>query len=107
MTVDDLLTELRATASESPWVWVERIYNRTRPEVDLRARADADDFLGAVLRTANDSLESVEGLRELAGVVGDVYTGRKNGLPAPTDEQLRTWSAEARWELVELLEPEE
>ncbi len=105
--VDDLLGELRATASESPWVWVERIDDRTRPEVDMRARAEADDFLGAVLRTANDSLESVDGLQELAGVVGDVYTGRKNGLPSPTDEQLRTWSSEARWQLVELLEPEE
>ncbi len=105
--VEDLLAELRTTASESPWVWVERIYDATRPEMDLRSRAEADDFLGATLRTAEEALEDREGVRELAKVVGEVFTGRKNGLPAPTDEQVRSWTAEARWELAELLEPEE
>jgi exonuclease SbcD len=106
-TVDDLLTELRTTASESPWVWVERIYDLTHAELDLDARAGSDDFLGAVLRKSADVLDSDEGIKELAAVVGDVFTGRKNGLPAPTDEQIRNWTAEARWQLAELLEPEE
>lgn len=103
----DLLLELRATASESPWVWVERIYDWTRPEIDLGSREQADDFLGATLRRASEVLESREGVQELAAVVGEVYTGRKNGLPAPTDEQVMEWATEARWELAELLEPEE
>ncbi len=105
--VEDLLTELRATASEAPWVWVERIYDRTRPEIDLDSRSEADDFLGATLRTAAKALDDKEGVQELAQVVGEVFTGRKNGLPAPTDDQLRGWTAEARWQLAELLEPEE
>lgn len=105
--VDDLLTELRATASESPWVWVERIYDRTRPEFDLQSRSEADDFLGAALRTVNDALDDKEGIGELAQVVGEVFTGRKNGLAAPTDEQVRAWATEARWQLAELLEPED
>ncbi len=105
--VDDLLVELRATASESPWVWVERIYSKTRPEMDLRSRAEADDFLGATLRTADETADAKQGVQELAQVVGEVFTGRKNGLPAPTDEQVRSWTAEARWQLAELLEPEE
>ncbi len=102
--IDDLLTELRATASESPWVWVERISNATRPEIDLQSRAESDDFLGATLRAAG---EAMQGDEELAQVVGEVFTGRKNGLAAPTAEQLREWTAEARWQLAELLEPEE
>ena len=105
--IDDLLAELRATASESPWVWVERIYDATRPEIDLEERAQGDDFLGATLRQAADVLDQNEGVEELAAVVGDVFTGRKNSLPAPTDEQVRKWTAEARWRLAELLEPED
>ncbi len=106
-SVDDLLLELRATASESPWVWVERIYDNTRPEIDIEARSSADDFLGATLRRAGEVLEDREGLKELAAVVGEVYTGRKNSLPAPTDDQIKDWAAEARWQLAELLEPED
>lgn len=105
--VEDLLVELRATASESPWVWVERIYNLTRTEIDLDSRAEADDFLGATLRSAIEALQEAESRKDLAGVVGEVFTGRKNGLPAPTDEQIAGWTAEARWELAELLEPED
>lgn len=105
--LDDLLTELRATASESPWVWVERINNQTRPEIDLASRSQSDDFLGATLRRSDEVLDEHEGIRELAAVVGEVYAGRKNGLPAPTDEQIAEWTAEAKWQLAELLEPEE
>lgn len=105
--VEDLLVELRATASESPWVWVERIYDRTRPEIDLDARGEADDFLGAALRHSAEILQDGEGVKELAAVIGEVFTGRKSGLPAPSDEQIRNWAAEARWQLAELLEPEE
>jgi hypothetical protein len=105
--VDDLLTELRAAAAESPWVWVERIYNRTRPELDLDSRAKSDDFLGAALRLSEGIAEDEEARKELAAVVGEVFTGRRNGLPAPSDAQVMEWAAEARWQLAELLEPEE
>jgi exonuclease SbcD len=105
--VDDLLSELRTTASESPWVWVERIYDNTHAELDLDSRANSDDFLGAVLRRSSEVLGSAEGMKELAAVAGEVFTGRKNGLPAPTDKQIRNWTNEARWQLAELLEPEE
>lgn len=105
--VEDLLVELRATASEAPWVWVERIYDGTRPDINLEARAESDDFLGATLRRSEEVLGDSEGIAELAAVAGEVFTGRKNGLPAPTDEQIRSWAAEARWQLAELLEPEE
>jgi DNA repair exonuclease SbcCD nuclease subunit len=106
-TVEDMLTELRAAASESPWVWVERIYDRTRPEIDLEARAKSDDFLGAVLRLSAGEADDEEARKELAAVVGEVFTGRRNGLPAPTDKQVMEWAEEARWQLAELLEPEE
>lgn len=105
--VEDLLTELRATASESPWVWAERVEDNTRPSLDMDSRAGADDFLGAVLRRMNETNEEPEAVKELAGVVGDVFSGRKSGLPAPTDDQLREWLEEARWRLAEALEPEE
>ena len=105
--IEDLLTELRATASESPWVWVERVEDNTRPELDMDSRANSDDFLGAVLRRMSETTEDPTAVKELAGVVSEVFTGRKSGLPAPSDDQVREWLDEARWRLAEALEPEE
>ena len=59
------------------------------------------------LRHSAEILAEKEGIQELAAVAGEVFTGRKTGLPAPTDDQIRAWTADARWQLAELLEPEE
>jgi hypothetical protein len=106
-TVEDMLADLRAAASESPWVWVESIFDRTRVELDLDSRESGDDFLGAVLRRSRESIEDPRQRREMAAVVGEVFTGRRNGLAAPTEAQVAGWTDEARWHLAELLEPEE
>ena len=104
--VDDLLDSVRSAWSGggSPWVWVERIIDSTRPAIDIESRAKADDFLGATLKRALlSSIESDE-IDRLTEVVADVYTGRRNGLDKPTDEQVSAWAEEARWYLAELLE---
>jgi DNA repair exonuclease SbcCD nuclease subunit len=106
-TVEDMLADLRAAASESPWVWVESIFDRTRVELDLDSRESGDDFLGAVLRRSRESIEDPRQRREMAAVVGEVFTGRRNGLAAPAEAQVAGWTDEARWHLAELLEPEE
>ncbi|MFW6174977.1 MAG: metallophosphoesterase family protein [Chloroflexota bacterium] len=86
----------------SPWVWVERLSDHTRPEMDLEARARQDDFLGAVLsRGAETTPEDVRPLLE------EVFSGRRGRPEMPDDGQLREWIEEARWELAEVLEPEE
>jgi DNA repair exonuclease SbcCD nuclease subunit len=104
--VGDLLDSARHAWSGggSPWVWVERIVDQTRPAIDIESRAKQDDFLGATLKRALlSSIESDE-IDRLAGIVSDVYTGRRNGLDKPSDEQVSAWAEEARWYLAELLE---
>jgi len=104
--VEDLLDSVRSAWSGggSPWVWVERIVDFTRPAIDIESRAKADDFLGATLKRALlSSIESDE-IDRLTEVVSDVYTGRRNGLEKPSDEQVSAWAEEARWYLAELLE---
>ena len=104
--IEDLLDSVRSAWSGggSPWVWVERIIDSTRPAIDIESRAKADDFLGATLKRALlSSIESDE-IDRLTEVVSDVYTGRRNGLDKPSDEQVSAWAEEARWYLVELLE---
>ena len=104
--VADLLDAVRGAWSGggSPWVWVERIVDSTRPAIDIESRAKQDDFLGATLKRALlSSIESDE-IARLTEVVSDVYTGRRHGLAKPSDEQVSAWAEEARWYLAELLE---
>ena len=104
--VDDLLDSVRDAwnASGSPWVWVERITDSTRPTIDIESRSKQDDFLGATLKRALLSPNDSDEIDRLTEVVSDVYTGRRNGLEPPSDEQVSAWAEEARWYLAELLD---
>jgi DNA repair exonuclease SbcCD nuclease subunit len=103
--LQDILDTVRSSAgSSSPWVWVERIAGATRPAMDLTERARSDDFLGSVLSNALSEDEDMA--QRVAATLSEVFTGRRHGLPKPSGEQLSRWSEEARWKLVELLEPE-
>ncbi len=103
--VEDLIEATRNSwTGGSPWVWIDRIVDSTRPAIDIEARAKQDDFLGATLKRALlSSIESDE-IDRLTEVVSDVYSGRRNGLSKPDDEQVSAWAKEARWYLAELLE---
>ncbi len=103
--VEDLLEAIRNSwTGGSPWVWIDRIVDLTRPAIDIEARAKQDDFLGATLKRALlSSIESDE-IDRLTEVVSDVYSGRRNALAKPDDEQVSAWAEEARWYLAELLE---
>jgi DNA repair exonuclease SbcCD nuclease subunit len=104
--VADLLEAVRNAWSGggSPWVWVERIVDKTRPEIDIESRAKQDDFLGATLKRALLSSIEADEIERLSEVVSDVYSGRRHGLEKPSDEQVSAWAEEARWYLAELLE---
>jgi len=39
-----------------PWVWVDRVRDRTRPAIDLNDLRDVNDFIGDVVRLADDLL---------------------------------------------------
>ena len=59
-TVDDVRGEAQARLGEgSPWVWIESLRDRTRPDIDVVERAAAPDFLGEVLREFGRVREAV------------------------------------------------
>ncbi|MDO8881070.1 MAG: DNA repair exonuclease [Coriobacteriia bacterium] len=50
----DLLADVRADALDrEPWVWVDRIADRTRPAIDLDALRDAEDLAGDLMRLSD------------------------------------------------------
>jgi hypothetical protein len=105
--LEEVLALARAdAASASPWVWVERLSDETRPDMDLPLRARQDDFLGAVLRHGAWVSSDPAGTARLSGILSDVFNGRRNGLQTPSKDDLGLWTEEARWRLAELLEPE-
>jgi len=100
--IDGFLDELRLNAlSTRPWVWIERLSNQTRPEIDIETRGRQDDFLGAVLNRA-DTVDSTM----LEDALVEVFSGRRDRLPKPDGPQIVEWIEEAKWYLTELLEPE-
>ena len=100
--MDGLLEELRPGAlAGSPWVWIERLSNRTRPEIDIESRTRQDDFLGAVLTRALAACPE-----DFQDALAEVFSGRRDRLALPVEAEIREWVEEARWRLAELLEPE-
>jgi DNA repair exonuclease SbcCD nuclease subunit len=50
----DLLAEVRAESLDrQPWVWVDRIADRTRPAIDLDTLRASEDFTGDLVRRAD------------------------------------------------------
>jgi len=106
----DLLEQARLDAGlSSPWVWLEDIRNETRPDIDLARRAQQDDFLGMLLRRAEDAFDDDERLTTLAAPVTEEFARRANAglLERPANGDLRNWLDRARWLLAQRLEPGE
>jgi len=100
---DSLSDELRERHfSETPWIWIERITNLTRPSLDIESRAAQDDFLGSVLRQA-DSVNP----NAYADLLREVFLARQSTLQAPEESDIQEWVEEAKWLLAERLEPKE
>ena len=70
----DLLDELHsAWHARTPFVWVEQLVLRTRPDVDLDVRRGGQDFLGDLLRLTDALRHNPEIAGELGGVLADLY----------------------------------
>ena len=99
-SLSDELTE--GQFNKDPWVWIERIINQTRPNLDIESRSSQDDFLGSVLRRAKSADP-----REFTKVLAEVYSTRQDTLPIPRENEIQDWIEEAKWLLAERLEPGE
>jgi len=102
----ELLGELHNLgADRDPFVWVEKLLVRTRPEVDLAARRESKDFLGNLLclfDQVRSSPEEIAGLRE---ALGELYENSraKRVLDLPDDDALLGLLEEAEARCVDLL----
>ncbi len=102
----DLLDELHNLGTaRTPFIWVEKLVLRTRPQIDLDARRGAQDFLGDLLRLVNDIRRSPDEMAELQGVLADLYEhGRASKiLHSPDADALRTLLDEAESRCADLL----
>jgi len=102
----ELLAELHSLgADRDPFVWVEKLLVRTRPEVDLAARRESKDFLGNLLCLIDQVRSSPEEMAGLREVLGDLYEhGRaKRVLDPPDDDALLGLLEEAEARCVDLL----
>ena len=64
----DLVADLRADGLErDPWVWIDRISDRTRPVVDLDALRAGQDFAGDLVRLADAVASDPDALNGLMG----------------------------------------
>ena len=108
---DGALTGLRdalreTLAAEQPFVWVERLESRCRPEMDLARRQEQGDLLGTALKVAAELLDSDQLATQMAPALEDLFQHRRAGkaLDELSATELRALVDEARWLCVELLE---
>ncbi len=107
--ISDLSDELRSSyAATSPVVWVERISDRTGPQIDIDALTDRDDFVGAVMKRSVAVLEEDSSGAKLRDSLSNVLAQRRFSgiLEMPDDALLAEIVDAARWELAELFERE-
>lgn len=72
----ELSSEVRAAALErSPWVWVDRVTDRTRPVVDLDALRSSELLAGDVVRIADTFAGDVAALEALVAEVSGPVLG--------------------------------
>lgn len=105
--VDDLLAHLRDSfVPDGHWVWIDSLDDRTRPIVDLEARAHELDFLGLLLSRAQATLQGRLGIAEMSrDVNAALKTSReRDGLTQIGESETRFLLDEARWLLAERLE---
>jgi exonuclease SbcD len=77
----DLLADVRAEALErDPWVWIDRIADRTRPAIDLEAVREGHDFAGDLVRRADAVLaedrETLAYIQSIGRVAFDALDAR-------------------------------
>jgi exonuclease SbcD len=105
--ISDLSDELRSSyAATTPFIWVERISDRTGPRLDIDALTDRDDFVGAVMKRSVAVLEEDSLGTKLRDSLSNVLAQRRfsGTLEMPDDPQLAEIVSAARWELAELFE---
>nr|HID60170.1 DNA repair exonuclease [Desulfobacterales bacterium] len=104
--IDDLTSRLREIhAHDDPLIWIERIEPRTRPEVDIAARRQAEDFIGEFLRVSQNLKEDDRLWPMLREELSELISSRRGlrFLKMPDDEELINLIEEAEVRGLDLL----
>jgi len=108
--VDEFTDAVRESlAGKQPFIWLDRIEDRTRGSIDVEARARGEDFVGDFLRITQQCREDPEKLEILRERLSDLYghrVGRKH-LRFPDNERLRELLEEAQTRCLDLMVEEE
>jgi len=89
--IDDLICRLREIhAHDDPLIWIERIEDRTRPEIDIEARRKAEDFVGEFLRVSQNLKKDKSLWPMLRKELSELISSRRglNLLEMPNDDEL-------------------
>lgn len=82
----DIVASIRAEqAAASPWVWLDRLTDRTAPPLDLAALAASPDFAGEVVRIADEIASDEARLRAMIDEVEGPIAEKLAGFSAEFD----------------------
>ena len=96
-------------AQRTPFIWIERLSLKTRPDLDLSSRRNGQDFLADLLRLFDEVRGSPDELQALGEALSDLYhhrNGRKF-LSAPDERLVRELLDEAEIRAADLLAEED
>lgn len=72
--IDDLAEEIRtAQLARSPWVWLDRVRDLTRPEIDLEALRVGEGFASELVRIADEIARTGEDAQLLADALAPLH----------------------------------
>ena len=111
-TVDDLREQINEQyANAQPWLWCERVQMDTASPIDRAQAAQREDFVGDLVRLADELRESPDALDELREPLRELYIRSNAGQSLrgylPPDDQLRELLAAAEEECLSGLVGEE
>ncbi|MDA0836259.1 MAG: DNA repair exonuclease [Planctomycetota bacterium] len=102
----EILSRLRDSgASESPFVWIEKLDIQTRPAVDIEKRRESPDFLGDLLNLIQEFRTSPQCLDQLKEPLNELFSHTRAGklLDSPDEGTLLKLLEEAETRCVDLL----
>ncbi|MBI4305340.1 MAG: DNA repair exonuclease [Chloroflexi bacterium] len=106
-SLDDLTAHLRDDfMPDEPWVWLDRLEDRTLPDLNVESRAREQDFLGLLLSRVSAELGDGPRLSEIAqNLNSELKASRDRDVAVQlTEDDVRRLLDRARWLLAERLD---
>lgn len=89
--IEDIVTQFRDYGLRlEPFVWLDSINTRTRPEIDIEMRRASEDIVGDCLRLIQEYQSDTKNLETLRKYLSDLYNDRRcrQYIKMPGDDEL-------------------